>query len=330
MIGYYLGYNGSAISSVASGSALHFALEGGKLVTYYNNTLYYLNASAGALSLGTNAGSATTWTKNDSAHTLSYTDGNSRTWYLAYDGGWHCVPFTEGITIANNTNYLGYNGSAISSVASGNALHFALEGGKRESPEDCVIREAKEETGLTVVSPSFRGIITFVSDRYGTEYMHLFTADRFSGTLRDCDEGELAWGDKDRVPTLPLWEGDRILLEFDHLRVGVDPVERKDVFDRRAAETIDALIVVPDHHHVPVSARQQLGQAELRGVGVLVFVHRDVAELGLIVVQRFFVFFQVSFAAASTRSSRRSRSASPIGSPFTVIRSFTRTRLGEV
>ena len=83
-----------------------------------------------------------------------------------------------------------------------------------ESPEDCVIREAKEETGLTVVSPSFRGIITFVSDRYGTEYMHLFTADRFSGTLRDCDEGELAWVDKDRVPTLPLWEGDRIFLSL--------------------------------------------------------------------------------------------------------------------
>ena len=83
-----------------------------------------------------------------------------------------------------------------------------------ESPEDCVIREAKEETGLTVVSPSFRGIITFVSDRSGTEYMHLFTADRFSGTLRDCDEGELAWVGKDRVPTLPLWEGDRIFLSL--------------------------------------------------------------------------------------------------------------------
>lgn len=83
-----------------------------------------------------------------------------------------------------------------------------------ESPEECVIREAGEETGLSVVSPVFRGIITFVSDRYGTEYMHLFTADRFSGTLCECDEGELEWIEKSRVPSLPLWEGDRIFLSL--------------------------------------------------------------------------------------------------------------------
>ena len=124
----YLGYNGSAISSVAAGNALHFALEGGKLVTFYNNTLYYLNASAGALSLGTNAGSATTW--NDTGTGFTYTDGNGVVWYLCYNGGWCCVPFASGFTIANNTNYLGYSGTAISSVAAGNALHFSLEGGK--------------------------------------------------------------------------------------------------------------------------------------------------------------------------------------------------------
>ena len=83
-----------------------------------------------------------------------------------------------------------------------------------ESPEECVIREAREETGLTVSSPVPRGIVTFVSDRFGTQYMHLFTADRFTGTLRDCDEGELAWIDRSRVPTLPLWEGDRIFLRL--------------------------------------------------------------------------------------------------------------------
>ena len=126
----YLGYNGSAFTSVAAGNALHFSLEGGKLVTFYNNTLYYLNASAGALSLGTNAGSATTWTKNDTTHTLSYTDGNSRTWYLVYDGGWYCVPFTESFTVANGANYLSYNGTAFTASAEGGALHFALEGGK--------------------------------------------------------------------------------------------------------------------------------------------------------------------------------------------------------
>ncbi len=125
----YLGYNGSAITSVASGSALHFALEGGKLVTFYNNTLYYLNASAGTLSLGTVAGSATTWTKN--GNVFSYTDGNSRVWYLSYyGGGWHCVPFSSGFTIANNTNYLGYDGSAFTATAAGNALHFSFEDGK--------------------------------------------------------------------------------------------------------------------------------------------------------------------------------------------------------
>ena len=124
----YLGYSGSAVTSVASGNALHFALEGGKLVTFYNNTLYYLNASAGALSLGTNAGSATVWT--DTGTGFTYTDGNSRTWTLCYNNGWYCVPFTDGFTIANSTNYLGYNGTAIASVASGSALHFALEGGK--------------------------------------------------------------------------------------------------------------------------------------------------------------------------------------------------------
>ena len=68
-------------------------------------------------------------------------------------------------------------------------------GGKfedKESPEDCVLREAKEETGLTLLQPEYRGLVTFVSDRYGTEYMHLFRADRFTGELADCDEGTLA------------------------------------------------------------------------------------------------------------------------------------------
>ena len=83
-----------------------------------------------------------------------------------------------------------------------------------ESPEECVIREAREETGLSVLRPVFRGIVTFISDRCPTEYMHLFTAADFTGELRDCDEGELAWVEKSRVPNLPLWEGDRIFLEL--------------------------------------------------------------------------------------------------------------------
>ena len=83
-----------------------------------------------------------------------------------------------------------------------------------ESPEDCMLREVREETGLSLSSWSFRGIVTFVSDEWGTEYMHLFTADGFAGSLRDCDEGELEWVEKARIPSLPIWEGDKIFLRL--------------------------------------------------------------------------------------------------------------------
>lgn len=82
-----------------------------------------------------------------------------------------------------------------------------------ESPEDCVKREVLEETGLTITSFRFRGIITFCLDGV-TEYMHLFTADGFSGSLRSCDEGDLAWIEKEKIPSLNLWEGDRIFLRL--------------------------------------------------------------------------------------------------------------------
>lgn len=88
-------------------------------------------------------------------------------------------------------------------------------GGKfedRESPEDCVLREVREETGLTLTDFRYRGIVTFVSDRWPTEYMHLFTATGWAGQLAPCDEGELAWVDDARIPSLPLWEGDHIFL----------------------------------------------------------------------------------------------------------------------
>ena len=83
-----------------------------------------------------------------------------------------------------------------------------------ESPEDCALREVREETGLTMRSWSYRGIVTFVSDEWGTEYMHLFHCTDFSGELRDCDEGELEWVDKQRMLRLPIWEGDRIFLRL--------------------------------------------------------------------------------------------------------------------
>ena len=83
-----------------------------------------------------------------------------------------------------------------------------------ESPEDCVLREVREETGLTLRSWRYRGIVTFVSDEWGTEYMHLFTSDDFTGTLRECDEGVLEWVPKDRLGELNLWQGDAIFLRL--------------------------------------------------------------------------------------------------------------------
>ena len=84
----------------------------------------------------------------------------------------------------------------------------------KESPEDCLLREVREETGLTLTSYRYRGIITFASDRWETEYMHLFTADGFTGELCRCDEGDLEWVDDDKVAALPTWEGDRVFLDL--------------------------------------------------------------------------------------------------------------------
>ena len=88
-----------------------------------------------------------------------------------------------------------------------------------ESPEDCALREIREETGLTVTDWEYRGIVTFVSEEYGTEWMHLFWSDSFTGTLTDCDEGELAWIGKRELLTKELWQGDRIFLELLEQRV---------------------------------------------------------------------------------------------------------------
>ena len=90
-------------------------------------------------------------------------------------------------------------------------------GGKfedKESPEDCLLREVLEETGLTLTSYAYRGLVTFVSDVWETEYMHLFTADAFEGEIGPCDEGNLEWVDKDKVKDLPIWVGDKIFLDL--------------------------------------------------------------------------------------------------------------------
>ena len=82
-----------------------------------------------------------------------------------------------------------------------------------ESPEECVLREVREETGLTMTEFAYRGLITFVSDEWGTEYMHLFTCTAWTGELIDCDEGELVWLPKSELLKKKMWEGDRLFLK---------------------------------------------------------------------------------------------------------------------
>lgn len=82
-----------------------------------------------------------------------------------------------------------------------------------ESPEDCVLREVREETGLTLTHWRYCGIVTFVLADW-TEYMHLFCADGFTGSLRECEEGVLEWIDRAALRALPMWAGDRIFLDL--------------------------------------------------------------------------------------------------------------------
>ena len=87
-----------------------------------------------------------------------------------------------------------------------------------ESPEECLLREVYEETGLKLTTYKLRGIITFVSDEWGSEYMHLYTADDFEGDLaeamKNCNEGVLKWIPKKDIFNLALWEGDKIFLKL--------------------------------------------------------------------------------------------------------------------
>ena len=82
-----------------------------------------------------------------------------------------------------------------------------------ESPDECLLREVKEETGLTLLDYKARGIITFLYGENVVEYLHLYTADRFEGELTKCDEGELVWVPVNEVENLPIWEGDKIFLK---------------------------------------------------------------------------------------------------------------------
>ncbi len=84
---------------------------------------------------------------------------------------------------------------------------------ENEGPYDCIIREAREETGLDIV-PVYRGLVTFASDEYETEQMHLFTCKEYTGALTACDEGELVFVKKSEINSLPIWEGDKIFFDL--------------------------------------------------------------------------------------------------------------------
>lgn len=83
-----------------------------------------------------------------------------------------------------------------------------------ESPEECLLREAWEETGLTLTDYRYRGIVTFVSNEWEGEYMHLYTATGWTGALKECNEGVLEWVSREKMKELPQWEGDKIFLRL--------------------------------------------------------------------------------------------------------------------
>ncbi len=85
---------------------------------------------------------------------------------------------------------------------------------ENEAPEECLLREVMEETSLNLLSYRLRGIITFISDIWGSEYMFLYTADEFAGTIGECNEGTLEWVEKEKVYDLPIWEGDKIFFRL--------------------------------------------------------------------------------------------------------------------
>lgn len=90
-----------------------------------------------------------------------------------------------------------------------------------ESSEECITREVKEETGLTLNTYKLRCIVTYVSTNWETEYMYVFTSNDFTGELTECNEGDLQWIEKDKVTELNTWEGDKIF---------VDKIKNNDAF----------------------------------------------------------------------------------------------------
>lgn len=118
--------------------------------------------------------------------------------YIEKDGKYLMLHRTVKKNDVNKDKWIGVGG------------HFEQD----ESPEECLLREVKEETGYTLTSYQYRGLVTFVSGNGVTEYMSLFTADGFEGTPILCDEGELQWVDKKDIDKLNIWEGDKIFFRL--------------------------------------------------------------------------------------------------------------------
>ena len=118
--------------------------------------------------------------------------------YIERDGSYLMMHRTKKEKDINKDKWIGIGG------------HFEYG----ESPDECLLREVDEETGLTLTSYTARGIITFIYGENVVEYMHLYTADGFTGEIHDCDEGELVWIRKEKVMELPIWEGDKIFFRL--------------------------------------------------------------------------------------------------------------------
>ena len=109
-----------------------------------------------------------------------------------------------------------------------------------ESPDECLLREVDEETGLTITSYTARGVITFIYGENVVEYMHLYTADGFTGEIHECDEGELVWVPKEKVMELPIWEGDKIFFRLLN--------ERKDFFSLKLVYDVEGTLLEWEVH----------------------------------------------------------------------------------
>ena len=121
---------------------------------------------------------------------------NTTLCYIEKDGKYLMLHRVKKKNDENQGKYIGIGG------------HFL----ENESPFECIVREAKEETGLILKKPEYRGIVTFSSDIYETEQMHLFTCKNFEGEIITCNEGNLEWVDKGQLNKIPLWQGDMLFL----------------------------------------------------------------------------------------------------------------------